>query len=102
MTCSPRSVSTEATSTSPTSSSAARPDNRDPLPNEVEACRAYLLQQIELIKPKLIVTLGRFSLAWFFPRDSIGKVHGSLRRLDDTYFMHMYHPAAALHAGQPA
>jgi uracil-DNA glycosylase len=75
------------------------PGNRDPLPNEVEACRAYLLRQVELINPKLIVTLGRFSLAWFFPRDSIGKVHGSLRRLGDRYFMHLYHPAAALHAG---
>lgn len=75
------------------------PNNRDPLPNEVEACRKYLLRQIELINPKLIVTLGRFSLAWFFPRDSIGKVHGQLRRLGDRHFYHVYHPAAALHAG---
>jgi DNA polymerase len=75
------------------------PNNRDPLPNEVEACRKYLLRQIELIKPRLIVTLGRFSLAWFFPRDGIGKVHGQLRRLGDQHFYHVYHPAAALHAG---
>jgi uracil-DNA glycosylase len=75
------------------------PNNRDPLPNEVEACRKYLLRQIELIKPGLIVTLGRFSLAWFFPRDSIGKAHGRLRRLGDQHFYHVYHPAAALHAG---
>jgi DNA polymerase len=75
------------------------PNNRDPLPNEVEACRKYLLRQIELIKPRLIVTLGRFSLAWFFPRDSIGKAHGQLRRLGDQHFYHVYHPAAALHAG---
>jgi DNA polymerase len=75
------------------------PNNRDPLPNEVEACRKYLLRQIELIRPRLIVTLGRFSLAWFFPRDSIGKVHGQLRRLGDQHFYHVYHPAAALHAG---
>jgi uracil-DNA glycosylase family 4 len=75
------------------------PGNRDPLPDEVEACRAYLLKQIELINPRLIVTLGRFSLAWFFPRDSITKVHGTLRRLGDRHFMHLYHPAAALHAG---
>jgi uracil-DNA glycosylase family 4 len=75
------------------------PGNRDPLPDEVDACRAYLLRQIELIDPKLIVTLGRFSLSWFFPRDSISKVHGSLRRLGSRYFMHLYHPAAALHAG---
>ncbi len=75
------------------------PGNRDPLPGEIEACRKYLLRQIELIKPGLVVTLGRFSLAWFFPRDSISKVHGHLRRRDDIYFLHMYHPAAALHAG---
>jgi DNA polymerase len=75
------------------------PNNRDPLPNEVEACRKYLLRQIELINPKLIVTLGRFSLAWFFPNDRIGKVRGQLRRLGDRHFYHVYHPAAALHAG---
>lgn len=75
------------------------PNNRDPVPEEVEACRGYLLRQIELINPRLIVTLGRFSLAWFFPRDSISKVHGSLRRLGERHFMHLYHPAAALHAG---
>lgn len=75
------------------------PENRDPLPTEIEACRKYLRRQIELIKPRLIVTLGRYSLAWFFPRDSIGKVHGQVRVRDGTYFLHMYHPAAALHAG---
>lgn len=75
------------------------PGNRDPLPNEVEACRKYLLRQIELIDPKLIVTLGRFSMAWFFPRDAISKVHGKLRRLGNRHYYHVYHPAAALHAG---
>jgi uracil-DNA glycosylase family 4 len=75
------------------------PNNRDPLPAEVDACRAYLEQQIAFIQPKLIVTLGRYSLSWFFPRDSISKVHGHLRRQNDTYYLHMYHPAAALHAG---
>ncbi|MGH8247526.1 MAG: uracil-DNA glycosylase, partial [Gammaproteobacteria bacterium] len=75
------------------------PSNRDPLPGEIEACRKYLDRQIALIKPRLIVTLGRYSLAWFFPRDSISKVHGHLRERDGRYFMHMYHPAAALHAG---
>jgi uracil-DNA glycosylase len=75
------------------------PNNRDPLPAEVDACRAYLEQQIGFIKPKLIVTLGRYSLAWFFPRDSISKVHGHLRRQNGMHYLHMYHPAAALHAG---
>jgi DNA polymerase len=75
------------------------PENRDPLPKEIEACRKYLQRQIKLIKPKLIVTLGRYSLAWFFPRDSISKVHGQLRERDGIHFLHIYHPAAALHAG---
>jgi len=75
------------------------PDNRDPLPTEIEACRGHLQRQIELIKPRLIVTLGRYSLAWFFPRDSIGKVHGQVRVRDGIHVLHMYHPAAALHAG---
>ena len=75
------------------------PNNRDPLPNEVESCRKYLLRQIELVNPKLIVTLGRFSLAWFFPKDSIGKVHGKLRQMNGRFYYHLYHPAAALHAG---
>ena len=75
------------------------PDNRDPLPTEIEACRQHLQRQIELIKPRLIVTLGRYSLAWFFPRDAIGKVHGNLRLRDGIHILHMYHPAAALHAG---
>ena len=75
------------------------PDNRDPLPAETEACRKHLQRQIELIRPRLVVTLGRYSLAWFFPRDSIGKVHGQPRLRDGIYFLPMYHPAAALHAG---
>lgn len=75
------------------------PENRDPLPVEVEACRKYLEEQIRLIKPKLIVTLGRYSLAWFYPRDSISKVHGAIRERDGMHYMHMYHPAAALHNG---
>lgn len=75
------------------------PENRDPLPSEVEACRGYLEEQITRIGPKLIVTLGRYSLAWFFPRDTISKVHGQIRQREGAHFIHMYHPAAALHAG---
>ncbi len=74
------------------------PENRDPLPAEIDACRNYLERQIELIKPKVIVTLGRYSLAWFFPKDSISKVHGQARVRDGIYVLSMYHPAAALHA----
>lgn len=75
------------------------PENRDPLPVEVEACRKYLEEQIRTIKPKLIVTLGRYSLSWFYPRDSISKVHGAIRERDGMHYVHMYHPAAALHNG---
>ena len=75
------------------------PENRDPLPNEIEACRSFLEEQIAWIRPKVIVTLGRYSLAWFFPRDTISKVHGLVREREGRVFVHMYHPAAALHAG---
>ena len=74
------------------------PSNRDPLPDEIEACRKYLQRQIELIKPQLIVTLGRYSLGWFFPKEPIGKMHGQLKAKDDLNIFPMYHPAAALHA----
>ena len=75
------------------------PENRDPLPKEIEACRKWLARQIELIKPKVIATLGRYSLAWFFPGESIGRIHGQPRYRDGTCFLPLYHPAAALHAG---
>jgi len=71
--------------------------NRDPLPLETKACRKWLDRQIEIIKPRVIVTLGRYSLAQFLPGDSIGKVHGTARRKQGTTYFAMYHPAAALH-----
>ena len=74
------------------------PENRDPLPKEIDACRKWLQRQSELIKPKVVVPLGRFSLAWFFPNESIGRMHGQARFRDGIYYMPMYHPAAALHA----
>jgi DNA polymerase len=73
------------------------PNNRDPQPDEVAACRPYLERQIELINPRLIVTLGRFSLGTFFPGGMISKVHGQVREKDGRYYFAMYHPAAALH-----
>ena len=74
------------------------PDNRDPLPKEIAACRKYLERQVELIKPRVIVPLGRHSLAWFLPRESLGKAHGTMRRDENgTFYLPMYHPAAALH-----
>ena len=75
------------------------PQNRDPLPVEIEACRKYLDRQIDMIRPRVLVTLGRYSLAWFFPRDTISRVHGQIRERDGIQFLHLYHPAAALHAG---
>jgi uracil-DNA glycosylase len=73
------------------------PSNRDPEPGELVACRLYLDRQIALIEPKVIVTLGRYSLGTFFPGDKISTVHGRIRERDGRHFFNMYHPAAALH-----
>jgi DNA polymerase len=73
------------------------PQNRDPLPAELAACRPWLERQIELISPKMIVTLGRYSMAMFFPGKSIGKIHGTAQKRDNVIYYAMYHPAAALH-----
>ncbi|MBT9148799.1 MAG: uracil-DNA glycosylase [Dehalococcoidia bacterium] len=75
------------------------PGNRDPLPREVDACRRWLERQIELIAPRMIVTLGRHSMARYFPGASISKVHGTARNLDGRICFAMHHPAAALHQG---
>lgn len=75
------------------------PNNRDPLPHEIEACAPYLDRQIALIKPKVIVTLGRFSMAKFFPGASISRIHGQPKRAGGVIYFPMYHPAAALHRG---
>jgi len=73
------------------------PSNRDPQPDEVEACKAYLDQQIELIHPQVIVTLGRHSMARAFPEEKISVVHGQPRQVGNHVYFPMYHPAAALH-----
>jgi len=73
------------------------PDNRDPLPSEMVACRKWLDRQIGIIHPRIIVTLGRYSLAQVFPGESIGKIHGTARKKDGVIYFAMYHPAAALH-----
>ena len=75
------------------------PGNRDPLPGEIQSCSKWLDRQIELLSPKLIVTLGRFSLARYFPGESIGKIHGRPRKVGEIICFPMYHPAAALHQG---
>jgi DNA polymerase len=73
------------------------PGNRDPLPTETAACKPWLDRQLEVIDPKVIVTLGRFSMSRYFPGQSISKIHGQPRRLGDVTVVPMYHPAAALH-----
>src|SRR6476660_1974273 len=73
------------------------PNNRDPQPDEIEACSKYLEEQIEVIEPKVIVTLGRHSMQRYFPGESISRVHGQPRRKDGQIVVPMYHPAAALH-----
>jgi len=75
------------------------PENRDPLPQEILGCRQWLNQQIEIIRPKVIVTLGRYSMAMFFPQKAIGKIHGTAEKRDGVLYVAMYHPAAALHQG---
>lgn len=75
------------------------PGNRDPLPDEIAACATYLDRQIAAIDPEVIVTLGRFSMARWFPGDRITKIHGQPREVDGRLIVPMFHPAAALHQG---
>jgi len=76
------------------------PGNRDPLPEEIEACKEFLDAQIKIIDPKIIITLGRFSLNKFLPGEFISKIHGQARFVEfagkKRIVIPMYHPAAAL------
>jgi DNA polymerase len=75
------------------------PENRDPLPDEIGACKDYLDRQIAIIDPLLIVTLGRFSMARYFPGGKITQIHGK-PKFDDgepaRAFYPLFHPAAVL------
>ena len=73
------------------------PGNRDPQPEEIETCRPYLDRQIELIRPRLIITLGRYSMQRYFPGASISRIHGQPKRVGNVIYYPMFHPAAALH-----
>jgi DNA polymerase len=73
------------------------PTNRDPLPDELAACNDYLERQIQAINPKVIVTLGRFSMARFLPNAKFSVVHGQATHVRGRLIIPMYHPAAALH-----
>ncbi len=73
------------------------PGNRDPQTEELAACSNYLDRQIHALNPKVIVTLGRFSMARFLPNAKISSVHGQGMRIRGRLVVAMYHPAAALH-----
>jgi len=76
------------------------PQNRDPMPNEVESCSPYLARQLSLVKPKVVLVLGRHALERLLPgQGSISRIHGSLVRRGDVAYVPLYHPAAALHNG---
>ena len=73
------------------------PSNRDPLPEELTACNEYQDRQIAAINPKIIITLGRYSMGKFMPGAKISSIHGQMRRVGTRYVIAMFHPAAALH-----
>lgn len=73
------------------------PGNRDPLPEELKACSPYLEKQLQIINPKVIVTLGRYSMARFMPNAKISEVHGQPIKVKGMLVVPFFHPAAALH-----
>lgn len=80
------------------------PDNRDPSPEEIASCEQWLMEQIKIIQPKVIVTLGRHALAHFLPGKKISEAHGRLFHktfpgIGTSVFFSLYHPAAALYNG---
>lgn len=79
------------------------PNNRDPLPEEKKAFWPYLLKQLQIIQPKVVVTLGRHSMEYFLPEMKISQIHGQAKRIkfgkDKLVIVPLYHPAAALYNG---
>jgi DNA polymerase len=79
------------------------PNNRDPLPEEKKAFWPYLLKQLQIIQPKVVVTLGRHSMEYFLPDMKISQIHGQAKRIkfsdDKLVIVPLYHPAAALYNG---
>lgn len=80
------------------------PNNRDPLPGEITACTPHLKQQLLIIQPKIIVTLGRFAMNYFIPNTYISRIHGQPQKVFweklNLVVIPLYHPAAALRNGQ--
>jgi len=72
------------------------PENRDPTGVEIGACNPYLDRQLATIDPRLVVTLGRFSMAKFFPGVTISRIHGQPKKAGGRIYFPMFHPAAAL------
>jgi len=79
------------------------PDNRNPQPDEIKVCAPFLKAQLQIIKPPVIITLGRFALNFFFPKDYISQVHGQIKTLSwqgiDLTIIPVYHPSAGLRNG---
>jgi DNA polymerase len=80
------------------------PNNRDPLPQEKAACREWLLDELKIIMPRLVIFLGRHAMNNFFPELNISRAHGKLlvkkfNGMSTKYFFPLYHPAAALYNG---
>ena len=73
------------------------PKNRDPLPIEIQTCKTFLDRQLEVVAPKILVTLGRHSFVKFFPGELLSKSRGKPRKLEGFTVFPVYHPAAALH-----
>ena len=73
------------------------PANRDPSKQEIEAFKPYLIQQIEVIRPKIVAFLGRHSMSVFFPELKIGEAHGVPIELNGLIYIPLFHPAAALY-----
>ena len=79
------------------------PENRDPLPSEIKMCTPYLKAQLQVIEPKIIITLGRFALNYFLPEEMISKARGQIRQIKwqgiDLTLIPVYHPSAGLRNG---
>lgn len=79
------------------------PENRDPTPDEKKAFWPYLLKQLQIIQPKVVITLGRHSMEYFLPDMKISQIHGEAKRIkfgdDHLVIIPLYHPAAALYNG---
>lgn len=79
------------------------PNNRDPLPEEKKAFWPYLVKQLQIVRPKVVITLGRHSMEYFLPDARISVIHGEAKRItfgdEKLVIVPLYHPAAALYNG---